>query len=149
MAALIAESKPPLLMLHQRPLAIRAAAPLVRSAWRLQSRRIAVQDRSNAMQEEDAGQVPSARPGLALNTYHVMDVLEGLRAMPDCSIDCVVTSSPYNKVSRAEQSRAEQGGTLQGGAVLQVVALLTLISCACACVSVSCMCSTSVAYCAV
>lgn len=97
MAALIAQSRPPLLMLNQQPLAIRAAAPLVRSAWRLQSIGIAVQDRSDAVQEEDAGQAPSERPGLALNTYHVMDVLEGLRALPDCSVDCVVTSSPYNK----------------------------------------------------
>ncbi len=43
-----------------------------------------------------AAEIP--RPGLALNTFHVMDVMEGLRALPDCSIDVIITSSPYNKV---------------------------------------------------
>jgi len=58
-------------------------------------------DEHNDAEEEDEGNTSSlplpSRPGLALNTLHVTDVLEGLRALPDCSIDCVITSSPYNK----------------------------------------------------
>ena len=41
------------------------------------------------------------RGGLSTLTFHVIDVLEGLRFLLDCSVDCVVMSSPYNKVNKA------------------------------------------------
>lgn len=40
-----------------------------------------------------------------LNDYHICDVLEGLRALPDACIDCVVTSRQlYNELRERAQN---------------------------------------------
>ena len=35
---------------------------------------------------------------LALNTVHAMDCVEGMKKLPDTSIDVVVTSPPYDEI---------------------------------------------------
>lgn len=41
---------------------------------------------------------PITPKSLELNTVYNLDVLRGLRSIPDNSIDCIITSPPYNKV---------------------------------------------------
>lgn len=38
--------------------------------------------------------------GLSLNTIYNMDCIEGMKLIPDWSIDCVITSPPYNMTTK-------------------------------------------------
>jgi modification methylase len=50
---------------------------------------------------------------LELDKIYLMDVLEGLRSLPDESIDCAVTSPPYNKLGLLK-GKKQKGGDWDG-----------------------------------
>jgi site-specific DNA-methyltransferase (adenine-specific) len=50
---------------------------------------------------------------LTQSDIHLIDVLEGFRKLPDSSIDCIVTSPPYNKLGLMK-GKKQKGGDWDG-----------------------------------